>query len=82
LEDILRENIPDNQKIHFMSIDCEGHDEKILHSNNWSKFRPMMLMVEEHGEEAKESVLEYLYNQGYGYYGRSGLTLFFFDKEA
>jgi len=80
LEDILRENIPDNQKIHFMSIDCEGHDEKILHSNNWSKFRPMMLMLEEHGNHAKESVMEYLSNQQYAFYGRSGLTLFFQDK--
>jgi hypothetical protein len=80
LEDILKENIPDGQKIHFMSIDCEGHDETILHSNDWSKFRPMMLMIEEHGEDAKESVVDFLTSQQYVFYGRSGLTLFFLDK--
>jgi hypothetical protein len=31
-----------------MSIDCEGHDLSVLKSNNFSKFRPRMLIVEDH----------------------------------
>jgi FkbM family methyltransferase len=65
LEDILSANILDGQKIHFMSIDCEGHDETILHSNDWSRFRPVILMVEQHGSAVKGSVVEFLTkNQG------------------
>ena len=79
LERILTENLPVGQRIHFMSIDCEGHDETILHSNDWNRFRPMMVLVEDHGEKAKKSVLEFMQNNGYGFYGRSGVSLFFND---
>jgi len=82
LEDLLSENVPNGQAIHFMSIDCEGHDETILHSNNWSRFRPMMLLVEEHEAKVKESLLEFINKQRYRFYGRSGATLFFVDLET
>jgi FkbM family methyltransferase len=81
LENILSANVPNGQKIHFMSIDCEGHDETILHTNDWARFRPLVLLIEEHGDQAKESVLEYLKSQRYGFYGRCGVTLLFIDLE-
>ncbi len=32
--------------IHFMSVDVEGHEKEALAGNDWSRFRPMVLVVE------------------------------------
>jgi FkbM family methyltransferase len=47
LVEVLNRYLPPNQQIDFMSIDCEGFDLKVLKSNNWLKFRPKLLLVEE-----------------------------------
>lgn len=46
LEDILDEYLPNNTTIHFMDIDVEGLDLDVLKSNNWDKYKPLMLLVE------------------------------------
>lgn len=46
LDKILDEKLPANQHIDFMSIDVEGLDEDVIKSNNWSKYRPEILLVE------------------------------------
>lgn len=79
LASILKENIPCGQSIEFMSIDCEGHEESILRSNDWSQFRPQMLLVEDHVENGTPSLLKLLQSVGYQVYGRSGVTSFFTD---
>ncbi|MBK26556.1 MAG: SAM-dependent methyltransferase [Halobacteriovorax sp.] len=47
LEEILDQNIPNGKKIDFMSIDVEGLDLKVLKSNNWNKYSPDYLLVED-----------------------------------
>lgn len=42
LENVLKENV----NCDFLSIDCEGVDMDVLHSNNWSKYRPSLICVE------------------------------------
>lgn len=37
-----------NQVIDFMSIDVEGFEETILRSNDWTKYRPIVVMIEDH----------------------------------
>ena len=46
LESILDENIKPDKVIHFMSIDVEGLDLEVLKSNNWDKYKPLMMLVE------------------------------------
>jgi len=46
LSKILEENLPIGQKIDFMTIDVEGEDLAVLKSNDWSRFRPSIVLVE------------------------------------
>jgi FkbM family methyltransferase len=48
LDDLLTEYLPRDRKIDFMSIDVEGMDLSVLRSNDWSRFRPALLLVEAH----------------------------------
>jgi FkbM family methyltransferase len=46
LDDLLIEYLPRGQNIDFLSIDVEGLDLTVLRSNDWSRFRPGVLLVE------------------------------------
>lgn len=46
LEEILDKHLPVGTRIDFMSIDVEGHDEAVLRSNNWNKYRPQIVAAE------------------------------------
>jgi FkbM family methyltransferase len=66
---ILQRNVPENQKIDFFSIDVEGLDFEVLKSNDWEKFRPEIIIVEQFGiflNDIKSSEIAiYLDNLGY-----------------
>ena len=47
LSKILEENLPDGIKIDFLSIDVEGFDLNVLESNDWVRFRPNCVLVED-----------------------------------
>ncbi len=47
LSSILEKHLNPNQQIDFMSIDVEGLDLQVLKSNNWFKFKPRIILVEE-----------------------------------
>ena len=46
LTDILGEHLPPHQDIDFMSIDVEGFDLDVLRSNDWERYRPDFVVVE------------------------------------
>lgn len=46
LAEILAKYLPTGQQIEFMSIDVEGLDYDVLLSNDWSRFRPKIILVE------------------------------------
>jgi FkbM family methyltransferase len=46
LDALLKNNLPPGQAIDFMSIDVEGLDLQVLHSNDWSRYRPDLVLVE------------------------------------
>ncbi|SHL54097.1 methyltransferase, FkbM family [Bradyrhizobium lablabi] len=46
LDDLLAEYLQPDQQIDFLSIDVEGVDLSVLRSNDWSVFRPRILLVE------------------------------------
>ncbi len=48
LSSILNECVPVDQKIDLMSVDVEGFDLKVLRSNDWTRFAPFFLLVEDH----------------------------------
>ncbi len=47
LASILNEHVKPGTQIDFMSVDVEGFDHRVLSSNDWNKFRPTMIIVED-----------------------------------
>jgi FkbM family methyltransferase len=48
LKDLIGQYKSNNQKIHFMSIDVEGYEEEVIDSNDWKKYRPIFVLLEDH----------------------------------
>ena len=46
LAEILDTYLPENVEIDFLSVDVEGLDFQVLKSNNWSKYKPKVILVE------------------------------------
>jgi len=57
LADILAAHLPSGQPISFLSVDAEGHDLSVLRSNDWKKYRPDLVVVEDH-EARIEKIVE------------------------
>jgi FkbM family methyltransferase len=36
------------QSVDFLNVDCEGNDLKVLQSNDWSRWKPRVICVEDH----------------------------------
>jgi FkbM family methyltransferase len=47
LADLLDEHLPAGTEIDFLSVDVEGLDYEVLSSNDWSRYRPRVLLVED-----------------------------------
>jgi FkbM family methyltransferase len=47
LRDILAEHVPAGRAVDLMSVDVEGLDLAVLRSNDWSRFAPYFLLVED-----------------------------------
>ena len=81
LAQILDENISEGKKIDFLSIDIEGLDFEILQTNNWNKYRPTFILIEDINgslENISQSKLySYLHPLGYLVVAKTKNTLFF-----
>lgn len=47
LSEVLDQYLPKGQRIDFMNVDVEGHDLTVLESNDWHRFRPRIVVVED-----------------------------------
>jgi FkbM family methyltransferase len=56
LASILEEHLPFNQAIDFLSVDVEGQDLAVLRSNDWSRIRPELVVVELHVTTIEEAI--------------------------
>lgn len=82
LSDVLHEYLPAGQKIDFLTVDAEGYDLKVLASNDWEKYRPDYILVEEFSNNKMDEILstplvEFLRLQGYELISKAFLTLIF-----
>ncbi len=72
--------LPEGKKIDFISIDVEGLDLMVLQSNNWEKYNPEYILVEDaiNMKRLQESeVFSYLETKGYDLVSKTLRTLFF-----
>ncbi len=86
LKEILEKHLKRNQKIDFMSIDVEGLDLEVVESNDWEKYRPSLILVEELERyllaelPLKSSLYKILIANGYDLVAKTYNTLFFKDN--
>jgi len=80
LADVLDKYLPSGQKIDFLTIDVEGLDLQVLRSNNWAKYKPDYILVEDKVDFenlTSSEVYSYLKEQGYHLVAKTMRTLFF-----
>lgn len=81
LESVLDKYLPTGQEIDFFSIDVEGLDLEVLKSNNWQKYRPKYILIEEHdfNLETPEAslVYNYLHSLDYKLVAKTDNTIFY-----
>ena len=54
------------REIDFLNIDCEGNDLKVLRSNDWTRWQPKVICVEDHADNWSQSeTVNYLKSVGY-----------------
>jgi FkbM family methyltransferase len=81
LKDILERYLPKGKFIDFMNIDVEGFDFEVLSSNDWTKFRPRIVVIECY--EANLSAMHevpthnFLTNIGYSLFAKTINSLFY-----
>ncbi len=51
-----------NTHVDFISIDTEGYDEQVLLSNDWNKYKPLVICIESRSGDIEERLLV---GQGY-----------------
>jgi FkbM family methyltransferase len=85
LSDVLSDHLG-TVDLDLMSVDCEGLDLDVLQSNNWSRFRPSLLLVEDHagtlGNALNSPVALFVAAQGYVLVARLNYTSVFVANEA
>jgi hypothetical protein len=51
LEDVLDKYLPRHKEIDFITIDVEGFDLEVLESNNWNKYKPKYILIENYNNK-------------------------------
>ena len=46
LATLWEQHVPEGQSVHFLKVDAEGFEEAALRGNDWSKYRPWIIVVE------------------------------------
>ncbi len=82
LESLLREWNGNGDGIGLMSVDCEGMDLEVLSSNDWNRYRPAVLIVEDNEMNLSGPVVGFCESVGYALHGLVGTSLLFRDQET
>lgn len=85
LEAILEQHLPKNKIIDLMNIDVEGVDLQVLKSNNWEKYRPRVILIEDYnvsieGLESSE-IYNYMKEIGYKFTSHTFDTSIYVERE-
>jgi FkbM family methyltransferase len=66
------------ERMDFLNVDCEGADLDILQSNDWKRWKPRVVCVEDHAEEWQSSdIVRCMGSYDYSLKYRAGLTSIF-----
>jgi FkbM family methyltransferase len=79
LIDICDEYVKGHQ-VDFMSVDAEGFDLDVLKSNDWSRFRPSLVMVEV--DSQYKEIIEYMASHNYLHIFNNFHNAIFLDRDT
>ncbi len=87
LSEILDIHLKKNQEIDFISVDTEGNDLNVLKSNDWEKYRPKFVLVEDlkfkNIEEYNQSeIFNYMKSLSYSIVAKTINTVFYQLNES
>ena len=87
LSQTLDKFLPSGQGVDFLTIDVEGLDLEVLGSNDWNKYKPYVVLVEDLNRFALENINEskvygFMSKQGYELYAKTVNTLFFINYSS
>ncbi len=86
LREILEHALPKDTYIDFLNVDAEGLDREVLESNDWARFRPEVIAIEDHGFKADaphdSAVYRFLREKGYTLHAVMKFSLIFVSAEA
>ncbi len=77
LSDVLDKYLPKGQKVDFLTIDVEGLDFQVLESNNWDKYKPEVILVEENinvDSIPESSIYNFLKEKQYSFFAKTSRT--------
>lgn len=81
LAEVLDVYMPEDVQIDFLSVDTEGWDLHVLRSNNWSKYRPKVVLAESLNSSLSDlehcQVYTFMVGKGYELFAKTKRTMFF-----
>jgi len=82
LSEVLNKYLPTGQIIDFLTVDVEGLDLQVLKSNNWHKYRPQIVSVEDLNifsisQIHQSKIALFMEKQNYTLYAKTINNLFF-----
>lgn len=81
LDHILQEYLPIGKKINLLTIDVEGLDMEVLKSNDWNKYKPDFILIEEKEFDVslpeKSAIYNFLVQMNYQLLAKTLNTLIF-----
>jgi FkbM family methyltransferase len=85
LKEILEQHRDEFTTIDLLTVDVEGYDLEVLRSNDWSQFRPRLIVVESLQSNSvldviQSEVYEFLLGKNYALVGKSFYSCIFQDQ--
>jgi len=84
LRKVLERHLPTGTEVDLLNVDVETLDLEVLQSNDWARFRPLVVAIEDMefdpAEPASSPTFRFLRDLGYRLFSRTIFTNFFADE--
>ena len=78
---VLDRHLADGSNFGFLNVDCEGFDLEVLKTNDWSRYRPWVIAVEDLTQARDSQVENFCLGQGYRLFAIAHVTKIFLRED-